>query len=149
MSEEKFTEIVEFDEKDEHRIWDGEEKKWYITDNMDSEPFSQWLQDSGPSILKNKSYDEPSVFQPRNADGSNFFGKVPIILLSIFWTICSRKNKALLKTATACVLSPAARDLYQFLCGLWLLTKNFAALQSRDEDLKQVTTSLNEACAHF
>ena len=63
MSEEKIYLNCPFDEKDECKSlggkWDGEEKKWYITDNMDSEPFSQWLQDSGPSILKNKSYDEP------------------------------------------------------------------------------------------
>ena len=48
MSEEKIYLNCPFDEKDECKSlggkWDGEEKKWYITDSMDSEPFSQWLQ---------------------------------------------------------------------------------------------------------
>ena len=53
MSEEKIYLNCPFDEKDECKSlggrWDGDEKKWYITDNMDSEPFAQWLVDSGAS----------------------------------------------------------------------------------------------------
>ena len=66
MSEEKIYLNCPFDEKDECKSlggkWDGEEKKWFITDSMDSEPFSQWLQDSGPSILKNKSLSTSLLF---------------------------------------------------------------------------------------
>ena len=50
MSEEKIYLNCPFDEKDECKSlggkWDGDEKKWFITDNMDSEPFAQWLVDS-------------------------------------------------------------------------------------------------------
>ena len=42
-----------FDEKDECKSlgarWDGDERKWYITGEMDTEPFAQWMIDDAPS----------------------------------------------------------------------------------------------------
>ena len=48
MSEERIYLNCPFDDKDECKSlggkWDGDEKKWYITDEMDSQPFAQWLE---------------------------------------------------------------------------------------------------------
>ena len=48
MTEERIYLNCPFDEKDECKSlggkWDSDEKKWYITDDMDREPFAQWFE---------------------------------------------------------------------------------------------------------
>ena len=48
MSEARIYLNCPFDDKEECKElggrWDGDEKKWYITPEMDSEPFSKWAE---------------------------------------------------------------------------------------------------------
>jgi len=50
MSEERIYLNCPFGDKEECKglggRWDGDEKKWYITPEMDSEPFSKWIEES-------------------------------------------------------------------------------------------------------
>jgi hypothetical protein len=50
MSDEKIFLSCSFDDKDECKSlggkWDGDAKKWYITDDMDTKPFEQWMGNS-------------------------------------------------------------------------------------------------------
>ena len=59
MSEKKIYLNCPFDDKDECKSlggrWDGDVRKWYITDAMDSAPFAQWMDNnsdapSGPTL---------------------------------------------------------------------------------------------------
>ena len=49
MSEDRIYLKCPFDEKDECKSlggrWDGDARKWYITADMDAEPFAQWMGD--------------------------------------------------------------------------------------------------------
>ena len=67
MSEERIYLNCPFDDKEECKElggrWDGDEKRWYITSEMDSEPFSKWIEDGDQSkntiqgdIAKEKTY---------------------------------------------------------------------------------------------
>lgn len=67
MSEERIYLNCPFDDKDKCKElggrWDGDEKKWYITTEMDSEPFSKWIEDGDQSenvsqgeLAKEKTY---------------------------------------------------------------------------------------------
>lgn len=55
MTEERIYLNCPFDGKDQCKSlggrWDGDEKKWYITNDMDSEPFAQWLESSEKTYL--------------------------------------------------------------------------------------------------
>ena len=50
MSDEKIFLNCSFEDKDECKSlggkWDGDDKKWYITDDMDTKPFEQWMGNS-------------------------------------------------------------------------------------------------------
>lgn len=43
-----------FEEKDQCKElggkWDGDKKKWFITEDMDSEPFAEWLEPSDTNV---------------------------------------------------------------------------------------------------
>ena len=49
MSAERIYLNCPFEEKDACKAlggrWDGDARKWYITDDMDDAPFAQWMQD--------------------------------------------------------------------------------------------------------
>jgi len=54
MSEEKIFLNCPFDDKDECKSlggkWDGDARKWYITDDMEAAPFEKWMQgDTSPA----------------------------------------------------------------------------------------------------
>ena len=54
MSEEKIFLNCPFDDKDECKSlggkWDGDARKWYITDDMEAAPFEKWIQgDTSPA----------------------------------------------------------------------------------------------------
>lgn len=63
MSELKIFLNCPFEDKDEAKSlgarWDSDEKKWYITDEMDGQPFVQWLETSDPAPKK-AAAEEPS-----------------------------------------------------------------------------------------
>lgn len=58
MSGERIYLNCPFDEKDQCKSlggrWDGEERKWYITGEMDAEPFAQWMGEGAPSDSQEK-----------------------------------------------------------------------------------------------
>lgn len=69
MSEERIYLNCPFDDKDECKSlggrWDGDEKKWYITNDMDSEPFAQWLEGS-------EANPEPAIDEPATSSGKTY-----------------------------------------------------------------------------
>jgi len=63
MSGERIYLNCPFDEKDACKAlggrWDGDERKWYITGEMDTEPFAQWMtDDASPNKNHEKSADD-------------------------------------------------------------------------------------------
>ena len=54
MSEQKIYLDCPYSEKDQVKklggLWDSEKRKWYITDDMDSQPFSKWLENSQQTL---------------------------------------------------------------------------------------------------
>ena len=62
MEEERIYLNCPYDDKDECKSlggrWDGDVRKWYITDEMASEPFAQWMDGSEPSASAGKPQSE-------------------------------------------------------------------------------------------
>ena len=60
MSENRIYLKCPFDEKDECKSlggrWDGDERKWYITADMDTKPFAQWMSDGEDDSDGEKTY---------------------------------------------------------------------------------------------
>ena len=58
MEDEKIYLNCPFDDKDECKSlggrWDGDARKWYITDAMASEPFAKWMDGAEPSAEVSK-----------------------------------------------------------------------------------------------
>ena len=59
MSEDRIYLNCPFGEKDKCKSlggrWDGDERKWYITADMDAEPFAQWMGENESNDDGNKS----------------------------------------------------------------------------------------------
>ena len=62
MEEERIYLNCPYDDKDECKSlggrWDGDVRKWYITDEMASEPFAQWMDGAEPSASVGKTQAE-------------------------------------------------------------------------------------------
>ena len=62
MAEERIYLNCPFDDKDECKSlggrWDGDEKKWFITSDMNAEPFAQWMGEATAAADKPKRDDE-------------------------------------------------------------------------------------------
>jgi hypothetical protein len=66
MTDEKIYLNCPFDDKDECKSlggrWDGDARKWYITDAMDSAPFAKWMGDDTTAPAGPSSGDVTPIF---------------------------------------------------------------------------------------
>jgi len=81
MSAERIYLNCPFEEKDACKAlggrWDGDARKWYITDDMDDAPFAQWMQDgvSEDSPEPRKATDNADA--PSPSEGERIYLNCP------------------------------------------------------------------------